>query len=1018
MNLIYYVQKNHFIMRVSHPLHLILLILVLTLTQTVSGQKAGRAERVAASKLKGWVSPVPEWYLSGDLKIDSIKVDEKNRTLDIWFPPTLLFNPVREDTYGKLINSVKKDLGKKFTGYAVTMYTGGFNLENLIPNYFRHILPPDESRIPKTGDVRPVLVTRSGKPAAGKGLDGRYVALWHSHGYYFDMPLDRWEWQRAKLFGSVEDLSVMAYTIPYLAPMLENAGATVFLPRERDIQVNEVIVDNDLSTGNSLFVLSDSTEAAGAGKGFLIKDTLFTGENPFQMGTSIRIDKGSALYVPDIPERGYYGVTVSYPRMADDAGRVNVRVTHTGGFTDFIVDQSVGGGTWLWLGSFLFDAGADPQRGSVTVTGYDGSPAYLDAIRFGGGMGNVARRPAGQVINNQRSVDAGSQAQSHDTLQPDFSFRWKLSGKPRFEEGARYWLQYAGMPDTLVYSPNRGRNDYNDDYMSRSEWVNYLAHKPDSVLQAGLGIPVDLSLAFHTDAGITPNDSIIGTLGIYSTLSNGGRFPDGTSRLASRDLTDIIQTQIVEDVRVLFNPEWTRRGLWDRSYYEARKPDVPAMLLELLSHQNKADQSYGFDPRFRFHVSRAIYKGILRYLATATGTDYVVQPLPVSHLAITPLGGKKVRISWEPVNDPLESTAAPSSYRLYMHSGNNGFDNGVPLNNNYTDIELPSYDTVYSFRVTAVNEGGESFPSETLSAGMSSGSGDIVLVVNGFDRVCGPVWFDRDGMAGVAWWNDRGVADRYNFVSSGDQYDFDRKSPWTDDDNPGWGASYSDQEGKIIPGNTFDFTYLHGKSIMAAGLSFVSVSDEVFTGEDFNLEPWCAVDLLFGEEKTTPSVHDPAKKEFQIYTPEFLSTLDRLNEASLPLFMSGSYPGTDLKMKADTSVVAKIRKTLHFVPRTDHAVRSGKVYATDMASRVFKGSYGFNTGESDGIYAAEAPDAIEPGDKQSVTAFRYSENNTSAAIMHDGTVRTFVMGFPFETLDSQDQRDALMKQILDFLLKR
>lgn len=60
--------------------------------------------------------------------------------------------------------------------------------------------------------------------------------------------------------------------------------------------------------------------------------------------------------------------------------------------------------------------------------------------------------------------------------------------------------------------------------------------------------------------------------------------------------------------------------MWDRSYYEARKPDVPAMLLELLSHQNMADQRYGFDPGFRrIHVSRAIYKGILRYLADAGG---------------------------------------------------------------------------------------------------------------------------------------------------------------------------------------------------------------------------------------------------------------------------------------------------------------------------------------------------------------------------------------------------------------
>ncbi len=62
------------------------------------------------------------------------------------------------------------------------------------------------------------------------------------------MNLDRWEWQRARLFGTVEDISVMGYVLPYLTRMLENAGANVFLPRERDMQTNEVIVDNDMST--------------------------------------------------------------------------------------------------------------------------------------------------------------------------------------------------------------------------------------------------------------------------------------------------------------------------------------------------------------------------------------------------------------------------------------------------------------------------------------------------------------------------------------------------------------------------------------------------------------------------------------------------------------------------------------------------------------------------------------------------------------------------------------------------
>ncbi|MDZ7634567.1 MAG: hypothetical protein U5L72_09090 [Bacteroidales bacterium] len=482
-------------------------------------------------------------------------------------------------------------------------------------------------------------------------------------------------------------------------------------------------------------------------------------------------------------------------------------------------------------------------------------------------MGNVARRPASSLISNLWSLNAASQPQASDAGSDSVTYSWKLSGKPRIFQAARYWLQYAGMPDTLVYTRNKGKNDYNDDYMSRAEWVNYLLREPGTGVMTGMGIPVDLSLAFHTDAGVTPDDSIIGTLGIYSTLSNQGLFPDGTSRLASRDLTDIIQTQIVKDIHVLFNPEWTRRGLWDRSYYEARKPDVPAMLLELLSHQNLADQRYGLDPRFRFHVSRAVYKGILRYLATASGTGYVVQPLPVSHMALAPLEGRRVRLSWEPVNDPLESTAAPSSYRVYLRTGTGGFDNGTPVAGTTYDVELPAYDNIYSFRVTAVNDGGESFASETVSVGLRSESDGTVLIVNGFDRISGPAWFDRDGMAGVAWWEDRGVADHYNFVNVGDQYDFERRSPWTDDDNAGWGSSYSDSEGRIVAGNTFDFPYVHGVSVMAAGKSFISVSDEVFNNEDFDLGPWCMVDLVFGEEKTTPSVHDPDQKDFQSEHP-------------------------------------------------------------------------------------------------------------------------------------------------------
>ncbi len=223
-------------------------------------------------------------------------------------------------------------------------------------------------------------------------------------------------------------------------------------------------------------------------------------------------------------------------------------------------------------------------------------------------------------------------------------------------------------------------------------------------------------------------------------------------------------------------------------------------------------------------------------------------------------------------------------------------------------------------------------PFRTLSVGLVPGSDGMVLIVNGFERISGPSWYDHDGMAGVEWWSDRGEADRYNFVSVGDQYDFDRKSPWTDDDNAGWGSSYADREGRVIAGNSFDFTCLHGLSVMASGKSFISVSDEVFNGEDFDMKPWCTVDLLFGEEKATASAYYPEKTEFRIYSPGFMRSLEKLRDAAVPVFASGAYIGTDLVMLDDTAVALRVMKILHFKPRTDHAVKNGKLYATDAAA--------------------------------------------------------------------------------------
>jgi hypothetical protein len=1006
-----------------HKCLLLIYILFLVSSNALYSQDNQRIRKNAIHKLENWKNPLKEWSHLGKVKLDSLLIGKNQDSVALYFSPGLSYYPVREDIYSQFVQSVKSKLGRKFRDYSINIITNGFSLEQLIPNYYRKVVPVDSSRIHINKKTRPVLVKKLDTIHPDKGLDGNSIALWHSHGYYFEMNLDRWEWQRARLFGTVEDISVMGYVLPYLTKMLENSGANVFLPRERDVQIHEVIVDNDRSTANSEVVLHLNNNIQKINEGFLLTDTLFPGVNPFRKGSSLRILNDSAFFIPEIPVDGEYAVYISYPGRADNSKAAKYTISHTGGKTEYLVNQTIGGGTWIYLGTFQFKAGKNSATGSVMVSGGEDGNEYIamDAIKFGGGMGNVARRPSSSLVKNQKSINEGiSGNEASDSLNVT-RFSWKLSGKSRYLEGSRYYLQYAGMPDTIVYSPNNYRNDYNDDYQSRGLWVNYLTSAPKGSEEkgqpAGLGIPIDLSLAFHTDAGVTPNDSIIGTLAIYSTGADNGRFPDGTSRMASRDLSDIIQTQIVKDIRLLFNPEWTRRGLWDKSYSEARRPNVPAMLLELLSHQNLADQQFGMDPRFRFTVSRAIYKGILKYLAYVEQRDYVVQPVAVTNFAISPVSGKTIRLSWEPAIDSLEPTSKPDKYRIYKRIGENGFDNGVVVEKPSAEIELASYDSVYSFKVTAINEGGESFESEILSTGIKEGDTKSVLIVNGFDRISGPACFDKSKMAGVEWWTDRGVADHTDISVVGDQYDFNRKSAWLDDDSPGWGASYGDLEGKIIKGNSFDYSFIHGKSVMASGHSFYTVSDEYFTSDDFDPLPYKIVDLIFGEEKSTQFFNDTLKVEFKIYTPEMMKRIKELTRSGINVFLSGAYVGSDLLPAGDSTALKFASEFLHIKPRTGHAVKNGQVYATDNANPVFTGNLSFNTNFSEKIYSVEAPDAIEPSGKGAICAFRYTENNTSAGVVYKGNYKTVILGFPYETIITEKERNLLMEQIMNFFEK-
>ena len=163
-----------------------------------------------------------------------------------------------------------------------------------------------------------------------RGLSGRHIALWQSHGRYYEAKTERWEWQRAPTFRTVEDMYTQSYVLPFLIPMLENAGACVMTPRERDVQSWEVIVDNDPSfrgerTGKMRRTghFKETGTWSDAGAGFADTKPVYSiYENPFEAGTALMCEtatdgeshpKATATWRPEIPERGEYAVYVSYP---------------------------------------------------------------------------------------------------------------------------------------------------------------------------------------------------------------------------------------------------------------------------------------------------------------------------------------------------------------------------------------------------------------------------------------------------------------------------------------------------------------------------------------------------------------------------------------------------------------------------------------------------------------------------------------------------------------------------------
>jgi len=534
-------------------------------------------------------------------------------------------------------------------------------------------------------------------------LSGKVVYLSPGHGFTRSAPLNRWATQRPNTWAVVEDLISAEVLNQYLLPMLTGAGATVVPVREPDLNGRMVIVDD----GQAGYSEEGDGFEASAQPGWGTPPTpMGNAVEPFTLGTtrvmaSARTATASATWTPEIPADGGYNVYVSYaadPSRAPDAHYV---VKHAGGESHFRVNQRRHGGTWVLLGRFYFKAGLRPESGAVVALNdtAEGGTVSLDAVRFGGGSGVIGDAAMGPLA------------------------------RPRYEESARYHVQFSGAPAT-VFAPtgaNALTNERNADVTARPRFAAWLHEEGEDAVY----------VAWHTNASITGN--VTGTEAyVYGPNPVDGTF-NFTGVPGSDVLAQALLDELARDMRREVDPSWRVRNLRSANLGEVNpthNPEMPSVLLEVAYHDNVADSNRLKEPAVRRVAARAILQGLIKYYAARDGVPVVLPPeAPTAVAALNGAGGTvEVRWAAPPANPDEEGRDAPTAYRVYQSADGLGWDDGVEETGTSFTTTLPP-GTVRYFRVAALNAGGEGFPSATVGVRTPGGSESPVLVVNGFERL-------------------------------------------------------------------------------------------------------------------------------------------------------------------------------------------------------------------------------------------------------------------------------------------
>ncbi len=625
-------------------------------------------------------------------------------------------------------------------------------------------------------------------------------------------------------------------------------------------------------------------------------------------------ETATAIFTPNIPESGRYPLYLYFIAGTNRSGSVLIRIHHPGGTIETSVTQRRDGYTWRYVGTFywLSSAVQSIEISNRSSSENLGRVVIADAIRIGGGIGSVEPTGGGPT-----------------------------SGRRRADEASVYWARYQGAPAS-VYNPTSS-GDGTDDVTCRPLYAE-----------------------FESEAG---EDSVY-----LSIHSNGGggtgtetyTYLDGTPP-GSTELRELVHSEMVGDLRAGWDSGWVDRGEKAANFGELRLlSTMPGILIETAFHDNPGDAADEKQPLWRRIVARAIYQGIARYFG---GPGAPLLPEPPTHLTAR-ISGTRVRLSWRPpAGGGLAGGAGPpDGYRIYSSPNGFSFDGGTAAAGLTATTGPFRRGSTAFFRVTAVNEGGESFPTEVLGVRIPLSDGaPRVLIVSGYDRL------DGDLNLTVTESPVLGAVDR-QFL--------DRRM------------------------NSRDYVIEHLAALTSPPLDMAveSCSNESVEAGHVALPDYDAVDWFLGREEVADDTLNPAERQ----------AIQDYLQGGGSLLLSGENIGTDLEENSSAEARWFFNTWLKARLATGDA-ETHSVVSSGAGSFSLQETFRLHDG-SDPYYDVDRPDVyIAQGGAASALA--YDGGIGDAGIQYSGSYRIIHLAFPLESVAIKGARDLLGRRGLAYLLE-